>query len=118
MSYVPNSKLAELIKQRLQVLLRVENPLRFLAIQIEDKKTRYPGLEETVLEDLVMQDIITQYKDKALDELWHLYNVGYFYEDTEKFFKQHRSGDSYETYSTVIVNGRYASSFGKRVRAA
>jgi hypothetical protein len=99
--YIPDPQIAAAIKQRLSTLLQTDRPTFLLGIMVKRKSPEFPGAHYSTIEDQVMQEIILKYKDRKLDRLWHLYNVGYFELDTKKFLEQN-SGGSYENLQHLV----------------
>ena len=83
---------ANLFLDRLEVLLGTDRPCYILSLLTERKARDYPNLclkeDYSVLEDLAVQDIIRKFADRKLDHYWHMYNVGYFKEATDKFLEE------------------------------
>lgn len=82
----------QLALKRIGILLETESPAEHLALLVKKHAKAQSDLDihtqYSVIEDLVIQSLIRKFKDNLLDKYWHLYNVGYFEEDTEIYMKE------------------------------
>jgi hypothetical protein len=121
MPYEVNLDIVAAIFQRLEALLGTDRVDFVLPIMVKRKALKHRNLsirnDYSILEDLVMQDIILKYKDHKLDLLWFAYNVGYFAEDTEKYL-QETMGESYESFIRVITDDKYVFINGPGIEKA
>lgn len=89
MAWQKNNELRRAILGRLKVLLKSNDPGTDLKEQTKQYALEHPELDlvkdYSIIEDLVIQEIILTYKDHTLDTLWSEYNRDYFLEDTPKY---------------------------------
>ena len=92
MKSLTNKQYCNLALDRIGVLLGTDRPCYMLEVLTLRKSKDYPQLslkeDYSVIEDLAVQDLILKFSDKKLDHYWHMYNVGYFKEATEKYLEE------------------------------